>query len=68
MVQPEVSPPPAAWSSLVRPGVFTVLFTGASLGGCAVWQYENMRRGTNIGKYQNVSLKIEPTQVTPSVI
>jgi len=44
VVQPEVSPPPAAWCSLVRPGVFTVLFTGASLGGCAVWQYENMRR------------------------
>ena len=29
--------------SPVRPAVFTVGFSGASLAGCAVWQYENMR-------------------------
>ena len=45
VVQPEVSPPsPPSWSDLVRPGLFTVLFTGGSLAGCAVWQYERMRR------------------------
>ena len=44
VVQPDVSPPPASWSDLLRPGLFTVLFTGGSVAGCAVWQYENMRR------------------------
>lgn len=43
VVQPEISPPPASWSDLVRPGAFTVFFTGGSIATCAVWQYENMR-------------------------
>ena len=38
-----VAPPPKAWSNLVKPVIFTLFFTGGSLGGCAVWQYENMR-------------------------
>ena len=45
VVQPEVAPPsPPAWPDLVRPVLFTVFFTGGSLAGCAVWQYENLRR------------------------
>ena len=27
----------------VRPVIFTIGFGGASIAGCAVWQYENMR-------------------------
>ena len=44
VVQPEVVQPPPAWSDLIRPAVFSLLFTGGSLAGCAVWQYENLRR------------------------
>jgi len=35
--------PPAKWTDLVRPVIFTIGFGGASIAGCAVWQYENMR-------------------------
>ena len=31
------------WAVLLRPAAFTVAFSGAALGSCAVWQYENMR-------------------------
>lgn len=33
----------ASWSVLVRPAVFTAVFCGGTMAGCAVWQYENMR-------------------------
>jgi len=35
---------PAKWGVLVKPAIFTAVFTGASIGGCAIWQYEGMRR------------------------
>ena len=44
VVEGEQALPPAGWSVLIRPAVFTAAFTGAAMGGCAVWQYENMRR------------------------
>jgi len=31
------------WSVLFRPAVFTVTFSGLTIGVCSVWQYENMR-------------------------
>jgi len=36
---------PAPWSALLRPCIFTLSFSGASLSVCALWQYENMRSG-----------------------
>jgi len=36
--------PPARWGVVLRPGIFTVVFTGTSIGACAIWQYEGMRR------------------------
>ena len=58
MVQPEVVPPPPAWSDLLRPGLFSLLFTGGSLGGCAIWQYESM------GQELDISLsKLTPTLI-----
>ena len=27
----------------VKPAMFTVAFTGGTIGFCAIWQYENMR-------------------------
>ena len=29
--------------SLFRPVVFSAVFCGGTLAGCAIWQYENMR-------------------------
>lgn len=29
--------------SLYRPVVFSAVFCGGTLAGCAIWQYENMR-------------------------
>ena len=43
-MEPEVSLPPASWSDLVRPAVFTVTFTGGTIAAGAIWQYENMRK------------------------
>jgi len=44
VVEGEQLLPLAGWSVLVRPALFTAAFTGVTMGGCAVWQYENMRR------------------------
>jgi len=43
VVEPEIKLPPAQWSDLVKPAMFTVAFTGGTIGFCAIWQYENMR-------------------------
>jgi len=37
--------PPARWKDLVRPVLFTVGFSGVSIAGCAVWDYEERERG-----------------------
>ena len=42
-VQVEQEAGAVGWAVLLRPAVFTVAFSGASLGACAVWQYERMR-------------------------
>ena len=44
VVESQNTLPPASWGVLARPAVFTAVFTGTTIGGCAVWQYEGMRR------------------------
>lgn len=42
--------PPAKWSSLVKPGLFTISFTGSAFGLAAIWQYESMRETVIVQK------------------
>lgn len=44
------SVPTVGFSALLRPTVFFAVFSGSSLIGCAVWQYENMREAARRSK------------------
>ena len=53
VLEAETSLPPAPWSSLVKPAIFTAGFCGATMAGCAIWQYENMRSEALKAKMMN---------------
>ncbi|TRY83660.1 hypothetical protein DNTS_027958 [Danionella cerebrum] len=45
--------PSRSFSSLVKPFVFTVGFTGCSFAGAAIWQYENVKSRINNYSHDN---------------
>lgn len=53
VLEAETSLPPAPWSSLVRPAMFTAGFSVATMAGCSIWQYENMRSEALKAKMMN---------------
>jgi len=46
---------PVGFSALKRPVLFGTVFTGLTMSGCAVWQYENMREAARRSKFPGLN-------------
>lgn len=45
--------PPVGMATLTRPVLFSLMFGGGTMAGCAIWQYENMRAEAQRTKFMS---------------